>query len=573
MTNRKQTPKKLTTWLSIFAMIFALGMPMQFVNAQSNVSDIAGHWANEQISNWVSQGIVKGYPDGTFKPNNSITRAEFIVLVNRSFQFKDTTVIDFKDVQSNDWFYEEIAKAKKAGYMGGYEDGTIKPNAPISRQEVATVVAKLKCLYENNSAADKFIDAAKIPAWSKGFIGAVVEAGYMGGYPDRSFQPTKNISRAEAIVVLNVGIIANPENRIIYENENLGFSLKLPENWKDKYIIEESEDSISIFSKKIYKKYNGAGLLLSIERQIGELITEEDMKQAPVEQQIILQGNGYTYFTRMPSDMQCPPDDEELSSEYKALLKQIPDISHSISLLGDQKPKTVNEGFKVVGSSFFTVEIPNDWELKVFEESPLCWVIYAGGHEVGSIDLILYKSEGLSEEKAANSMYLFNDETFREMRIIIDSEYADQSTMRKIKDSFNFVEGPFNVIDLEFNAEQYIAGGGKKVFGEIDGFDMKNEKPEAVRVKVMKFIPDCPEDNNPNGFEIEDLNKTESYSLDFGVRIAPLVAPNYNTYGIYEIPLLDENFIKNYENYKDFFYNFIIGRDGQLKIILGHYIP
>lgn len=95
----------------------------------------------------------------------------------------------------------------------------------------------------------------------------------------------------------------------------------------------------------------------------------------------------------------------------------------------------------------------------------------------------------------------------------------------------------------------------------------------AVRINVMEFLTDDPNDEYPNGFRIEDLNQIETYSLDFGVSIAPLVAPNYNTYGIYEIPILDESFIKNYENYKNAFYNFIIGSDGQLKIVLGHYVP
>jgi len=89
----------------------------------------------------------------------------------------------------------------------------------------------------------------------------------------------------------------------------------------------------------------------------------------------------------------------------------------------------------------------------------------------------------------------------------------------------------------------------------------------------MKFIPDGPGDDNPNGFLIEDLNQTKTYTLDWGVHIVPLVAPNHHTYGIYEMPLLDETFINNYPDYGQFFYDFIIGSDGQLKFVLGRYIP
>ena len=374
---------------------------------------------------------------------------------------------------------------------------------------------------------------------------------------------------AIAAIAVSIGLAVNPVNTTIYKNEALGFSLKFPGDWKDKYIIEETENNVSIFSKKIYENYNGIGRLLSIERQIGELITAEDMLQAPVGQQIVLQGNGYTYFTRIPSDVQYPPGDEELASEYRQLEKEISDISRSISLLGKRTPVAANVGYKVIGSSFFTVEIPNDWKVEALEGFPPSWGIYAGDKEVGAIALIPYYSKG----NTYNERVLPNDEAFRKVGISIDPEHTDQDTSEKIVNSFQFAGGPYNVVDLLTAAEQYIVGGGERVFGRIDGFDMKNGNPVAVHVKVMKFIPDGPGDNNPNGFYIEDLKRTETYSLNFGVRVAPLIAPNHNTYGIYEMPLLDEVFIKNYKNYKAYYYDFIIGGDGQLKIILGHYVP
>lgn len=114
---------------------------------------------------------------------------------------------------------------------------------------------------------------------------------------------------------------SNSEDGIFYNNDTLGFSLIIPGAWKDKYIIEEAPDEISIFNKKIYENY-GLGRLIIIERAVGELITQEDMQQAPVGQQIILRGNGYTYFTVETSDVQYPPDDAELGREYKAMIEE-----------------------------------------------------------------------------------------------------------------------------------------------------------------------------------------------------------------------------------------------------------
>jgi len=363
----------------------------------------------------------------------------------------------------------------------------------------------------------------------------------------------------------------------LYINEKLGFSLNFPVEWRDRYIIEESENNISVFCKKVYEKYKGAGLLFTMQRAVGELITEADMQQAPVMQQIVLQGNGYTYFTRRPSDMQYPPDDEEVSSDYETMSEQIINVPHWISLLGDEKPAAVNEGFKTVGSSFFTVEIPSVWRIEAIDVPSPHWGIYDGDDLAGTIDLIPYKSEENGKESADNDNvmreYILNDEICREFRITLNSKNADEGTMEKIKNSFKFVEGPFNVIDLQSIALQYLAEGGRRVFGTIQDFEIQDGKPVAVHVNVMNFLSDDENNEYPNGFSIEDLNRIESYPLDSGVSIAPLVPPDYNSYGMYEMPLLDENFIEKYENYKDFYYDFIIGNDGQLKIILGHYVP
>ncbi|MEG6617362.1 S-layer homology domain-containing protein [Peptococcaceae bacterium 1198_IL3148] len=174
----------------------------------ADFSDTQGHWAESQINNWSEKGLTGGYSDGTFKPNNTITRAEFIALVNRAFDFTETDEVNFTDVKPTNWFAGEIAKAKAAGYVGGYSDGTIKPNNQITRQEAASMLARILELNERNStdSVEKFADAQSIPQWSKGAIGAVVVKGYMGGYPDQTFKPTQAITRAEAIVTIDRAI-------------------------------------------------------------------------------------------------------------------------------------------------------------------------------------------------------------------------------------------------------------------------------------------------------------------------------------------------------------------------------
>ena len=362
------------------------------------------------------------------------------------------------------------------------------------------------------------------------------------------------------------------DSELVYKNETLGFSIYFPEEWKDKYIIEESDNHISVFAKQIYDTGQG-GFLFTINRAIGEMITQKDMNMEPVPAKIIMQGNGYTYFYRLPTDINYPVNDEDLSKHYQEMSSQIEYALQGFSLLGDQRPKAVNDGFKVVGSSYFTAEIPDEWDIKPLEHLPV-WNIYDGDNPVGMIQMLPYEAGENIRYTDDNAMreYLFDEEVFRKMNITLYGKFADESIMDKIKTSFYFAGGPFNVIDLESAANLYIAQGCKKVFGAIDSFEIENGKPVAVIVNVMEFIPDGPNDNNPNGFRIEDLKYTETYIIEHGVNVAALAPPNYNSYEMYYMPMLDENFVNNYD-YKNLFFDFIVGNDGKLLVVLGHYIP
>jgi len=184
--------------LLLFAMVMI--MPMGAL-AAGTFNDTAGHWAEDQINTAVEKGYASGYPDGSFKPDQNISLAEFMVLVNKVFGLTQTTEISFSDVEAGAWYEEAVGIAKASGYISGYPDGTMRPDDPITREEAASIIMRLKNLTTEGSAADQFSDA-EIMTWSKGAIGAVAEAGIMKGYPDNSFKPQNYITRAEAIVAL-----------------------------------------------------------------------------------------------------------------------------------------------------------------------------------------------------------------------------------------------------------------------------------------------------------------------------------------------------------------------------------
>ncbi len=201
MTKILNRSKRFVSLLLLSIMIMSLGIPGVFAQAVS-APDIESHWAKAEISSWMGQGFITGYPDGTFKPNNTITRAEFISIVNRLFAFSEKAPVPFSDVKESDWFHAEFAKAAKAGYLGGYT-GTVDPNGFITRQEVAAIAAKVKSLPDSAAEANGFADAAMILDANKGAVGAVVKAKVMNGYPSGKFEPTNRITRAEAVVTLH----------------------------------------------------------------------------------------------------------------------------------------------------------------------------------------------------------------------------------------------------------------------------------------------------------------------------------------------------------------------------------
>lgn len=166
--------------------------------------DITGHWAESIIRNFRNKGYILGYPDNTFRPNNMITRAEFVKIVNNVFNFTGNGYMKFKDVPIDSWYYNDIAIASELGYINGKSDNIFDPDGYITRQEVAKIIANIKgCIDYNYDKINKFIDKNNISDWAKPYVEGVLESGYMNGFPDNIFKPTNYISRGEVVVVLS----------------------------------------------------------------------------------------------------------------------------------------------------------------------------------------------------------------------------------------------------------------------------------------------------------------------------------------------------------------------------------
>lgn len=180
-----------------------------FVNGTGSLAaaiefkDIQGHWAQADIKKAVEAGYIKGFPDATFRPDVKTTRAEFISMLNTAFAVPmDGTGSGFTDVKNGDWFAQSIWSAVKAGYMNIYADGLLHPNQPLSRQEAAALTANLTGLEMKNEDAG-FSDGNLIAEWAKRQVSAVAAADIMNGDPKGYFRPEGDLTRGEAVAIIN----------------------------------------------------------------------------------------------------------------------------------------------------------------------------------------------------------------------------------------------------------------------------------------------------------------------------------------------------------------------------------
>lgn len=183
--------------------------------AEGTPTDGKGHWAEAQLSAWLNQGHIQGYEDGALRPDDAIKRGELVTLINRVYRLKETADIRFGDLSDGHWAYADVAKAVKAGYIEGYDDNSIRVEAPVSRQELAIMVARLLKLDASDSdkGLSRFKDAVSLPEWSRKAIGALAELGIVNGYGDGSFKGAESVTRAEAVVLLERANGANVYSR------------------------------------------------------------------------------------------------------------------------------------------------------------------------------------------------------------------------------------------------------------------------------------------------------------------------------------------------------------------------
>ncbi len=171
---------------------------------QSNFGDTANHWANEPIKYLADRGIINGMNENEFKPNNNITRAEFVTILAKLDNINTNTykAENFTDVDANAWFNPYVDWAYKNGITSGATSNTFAPNENITREQMAVMIERFASYkgfsLDSNKEPIVFKDSDNISSFAMSSVDKVQQAGIINGRTDGSFAPKDNATRGES---------------------------------------------------------------------------------------------------------------------------------------------------------------------------------------------------------------------------------------------------------------------------------------------------------------------------------------------------------------------------------------
>ena len=203
--NKNKFSKRLMSYVLVFAMMATLFMPATSY-AMGTIDDIKGHWAENEIKEMMEGEIIDGYPDGSFRPDNPIKRAEFAALLVRAFDLEIKEGKVFDDTRGH-WAENIITTAYGHGIIRGYSERSFGPDDLISREQVLVMLVRALGDINLESPEDIiFTDQDQISSWAREDVLKAGFAQISKGYPDGSFKPLENITRAEASSMIYMAV-------------------------------------------------------------------------------------------------------------------------------------------------------------------------------------------------------------------------------------------------------------------------------------------------------------------------------------------------------------------------------
>ncbi len=182
----------------------------RLINTVDDISRLNINIVSNRYGSVHHRRYIQGYPDGEFKPDRTITRAEIAVAFARILKLEDLVQNEqmYDDVSLDGWYARGVEAATKRGLIRGYEDGTFKPDQPITRAELATVIARFLELEDRPPLEVQFGDINQ--HWAFNYIAQLYRNNVVGGYADGTFKPDANLRRSEAVTMINRMLYRGP---------------------------------------------------------------------------------------------------------------------------------------------------------------------------------------------------------------------------------------------------------------------------------------------------------------------------------------------------------------------------
>ena len=371
------------------------------VSGGKNLSDLEGHWAQKEVEAAVASGWVDGYPDGSFKPEKSITRAEFTkMLLDAIHLTPDSETVAWmkENALTDDIWGNPTEYTPKLYDMSGhwltsqgwldaalysgmvvpddYNGKNFRPEKAIARYEIALMTDRaLGLVYPASQPVEgelPFTDKEEILDWMKGYVNESVKAGVLKGYPDGSFQPNKTSTRAEAVVMIQ-RMLEEMEEGL---NPDITVVARYQEGWKGESIVQEEETNkiqLQIVDNIIYASVKDLyDVEMEMMKKVGHINPDNRMgfQWWPVQQKtVVLNSTVYDYYQyefqmgsnkyywEVGSDGEyCVP----ARALYGELMIPVCDLSHY-----DREPQDEWKGGWVPETNTLTLSMlyqsPRDW--------------------------------------------------------------------------------------------------------------------------------------------------------------------------------------------------------------------
>ena len=208
--------RKILSLILVFAMtvsLFTVGTGA----VEPTYGDTAGHWAESSIERWSGHGIIQG-SNGLFDPNGQLTCAQLATILAKLLKLPAAKDAGFTDNTADAWYYDAINRCAAAGILNGNGDGTVTPEAPISRERAMVMLARALGIEPiRKPDLTKYTDAAQVSAYAQGYVAALIEAGIVGGVTADELAPQDNINRASTVIILDraIGVYADKDGMTV----------------------------------------------------------------------------------------------------------------------------------------------------------------------------------------------------------------------------------------------------------------------------------------------------------------------------------------------------------------------